>query len=78
MKLILQTGKPCTVRFVFLAISPVWARDPVTELVTDRPDQTESSSVVPLHLLQLETGFGLHPEAPDYFISAGVSYRIPE
>lgn len=33
------------------------AQQPVPELVTDRPDQTESSSVVPKKTLQLETGF---------------------
>lgn len=30
---------------------------PKNELVTDRPDQTESAVTVPLHHLQLETGF---------------------
>ena len=33
------------------------ARDELPDLVTDRPDQTESSTVVPLHSLQIETGF---------------------
>ena len=33
------------------------AQDGVPELITDRPDQTESSSVVPLNSLQIETGF---------------------
>lgn len=33
------------------------AQDEVFELVTDRPDQTESSAVVPRKSLQLETGF---------------------
>lgn len=28
-----------------------------TELITDRPDQTESAAVVPKHTLQVETGF---------------------
>ena len=35
----------------------VTAQEMVPELVTDRPDQTESSSVVPLKSLQIETGF---------------------
>lgn len=33
------------------------AQEVTPELVTDRPDQTESSSVVPLNSLQIETGF---------------------
>jgi hypothetical protein len=33
------------------------AQDEAAELVTDRPDQTESSSVVPHKSLQIETGF---------------------
>lgn len=28
----------------------------IPEMVTDRPDQTESSDIVPKHFLQLETG----------------------
>lgn len=35
----------------------VYASDETPGLVTDRPDQTESSSVVPLKSLQIETGF---------------------
>ena len=33
------------------------AQEGTPELITDRPDQTESSSVVPLGALQIETGF---------------------
>lgn len=36
-----------------------WSQNEVPELVTDRPDQTESSAVVPLHSLQVETGLVL-------------------
>lgn len=35
----------------------LFAQDDNPELVTDRPDQTESAVVVPLHSLQIETGF---------------------
>jgi hypothetical protein len=35
---------------------PAWSQSEVPELVTDRPDQTESSGVVPLRTLQIETG----------------------
>ena len=39
--------------FSLLAI----AQNQIPELITDRPDQTESSAVVPRKLLQIETGF---------------------
>jgi hypothetical protein len=43
---------------IFLVTSAyVKAQDKVPELVTDRPDQTESSAVVPPGSLQIETGF---------------------
>lgn len=35
-------------------VAPSWS---VPELITDRPDQTESSSTVPRKTLQIETGF---------------------
>jgi len=38
------------------------AQEAIPALVTDRPDQTESSSVVPLKSLQIETGFLLENE----------------
>lgn len=41
---------------ILLSIS-VKAQNESTELITDRPDQTESSVVVPLHYLQIESGF---------------------
>lgn len=34
-----------------------WSQEGSAELVTDRPDQTESSGVVPVRHLQIETGF---------------------
>ncbi len=44
--------------FIFLLfLSQLFSQEKSTELVTDRPDQTESSSVVPLNALQIETGF---------------------
>jgi len=33
------------------------AQEKNKELVTDRPDQTESAAIVPLHFLQIESGF---------------------
>ncbi len=41
--------------FLFSILSR--AQEEFPEMVTDRPDQTESSSVVPLKTLQIETGF---------------------
>ena len=41
------------------------AQDKAPELITDRPDQTESSSVVPLKSLQIETGFVLENDETD-------------
>lgn len=35
------------------------AQDTIPELITDRPDQTESSAVVPRKTIQIETGFVL-------------------
>jgi hypothetical protein len=35
----------------------VSAQEDIKELITDRPDQTESSSVVPTGMLQIESGF---------------------
>ncbi len=44
---------------ILLTIIPfiAFSQDEKVEMVTDRPDQTESSSVVPLKSLQIETGF---------------------
>lgn len=41
------------------------------ELVTDRPDQTESSAIVPLNSLQIETGFvSVQDESDTYELNA--------
>lgn len=40
-----------------------FSQNKVPELITDRPDQTESSSVVPKNSLQIETGFLLENDA---------------
>lgn len=42
-----------------------WSQKEVPELVTDRPDQTESSAVVPLRSLQVETGLVLTGDKTD-------------
>lgn len=61
---------------VFLVIS-VFARaqDIVPELITDRPDQTESSAVVPLKSLQIETGFMLETDETDLIQETSYAYN---
>jgi hypothetical protein len=44
-------------------------------LVTDRPDQTESSSVVPVHFLQIETGFIMKNDKMDSLIRKSFTYN---
>jgi hypothetical protein len=45
--------------FLFITIICLNAKsqDQPSELITDRPDQTESSAVIPIKSLQIETGF---------------------
>lgn len=43
------------------------AQDTIPELITDRPDQTESAAVVPLGALQIETGYILEVDENQYF-----------
>jgi hypothetical protein len=44
---------------LILTITTIYAKaqNEAPELITDRPDQTESSTVVPHKSLQIETGF---------------------
>lgn len=42
-----------------------FAQSDNSELTTDRPDQTESSSVVPLHFFQIESGFIMEMDETD-------------
>ncbi|MBS0010502.1 MAG: transporter [Bacteroidales bacterium] len=51
------------------------AQDEVPELVTDRPDQTESSALVPHKSLQIETGFVLENKETDYFKQMSFAYN---
>ncbi len=51
MKLYLATS----ILLLFSAL--VLSQEKEIELITDRPDQTESSAVVPINALQIETGF---------------------
>lgn len=45
------------------------------ELVTDRPDQTESAAIVPKHALQVETGFLVENDANNLFSSRSYTYN---
>ena len=51
---------------------------PPADLVTDRPDQTESAVTVPRGSLQLSAGHGLNDEAPGRFVGFGLSCRVPQ
>ncbi len=63
--------------FAFLLIIPIFckAQTDTPELVTDRPDQTESSSLVPVKSLQIETGFIMENDVIDYSRQNSVTYN---
>ena len=63
-----------TLFFIVLAII-VHAQEDVPELITDRPDQTESSVTVPLKALQIETGFMLANEQTDLLDLSSITYN---
>lgn len=46
-----------------------------TELITDRPDQTESAAVVPLKSLQIETGFVLANDENNLWKQTNTTYN---
>lgn len=45
------------------------------EMVTDRPDQTESSDIVPKHALQVETGLLVENDANNLFSTQSFTYN---
>jgi len=47
----------------------------IPELITDRPDQTESSAVVPHKSLQIETGFVLENNETDFIKQKSFAYN---
>ncbi len=61
---------------LLIALSTIaLSQENTIELITDRPDQTESSAIVPFHSLQIETGFIYqkdHSNNNDY-----ISYSYP-
>ncbi|MCB0433975.1 MAG: transporter, partial [Mangrovimonas sp.] len=44
-------------RPLLLAFTALLSLETFSQIITDRPDQTESSSTIPVNSLQLETGF---------------------
>ncbi len=50
------------VGFTLIVTLVAMAQEGIPELITDRADQTESSSPVPLKSLQIETGFMLEKD----------------
>jgi hypothetical protein len=64
--------------FLFLIVVltiAVKAQNETPELITDRPDQTESSVVVPFKSLQIETGFILENKEKNWFKQQTVAYN---
>lgn len=59
---------------VFIA-SFVKAQKVIPELITDRPDQTESSVVIPYKYLQIETGFIMENEKSNLFEKRNFAYN---
>ena len=59
---------------ILLTVSS-YAQDDYPELITDRPDQTESSATVPRHSLQVETGLLLENDANNLFTTSSFTYN---
>jgi hypothetical protein len=62
---------------VILILTSVYckAQDTIPELITDRPDQTESSAVVPIKSLQIETGFLMENDEIDNIKHKSFAYN---
>lgn len=54
--------KPILLFVIFYQFAFVYSQNEIPEMVTDRPDQTESSAVVPVKRFQVETGFVLESD----------------
>jgi hypothetical protein len=65
-----------TLLILLLAISSLaFSQTETPDLVTDRPDQTESSSVVPHKSLQIETGFMLESKESLFLTNKSYTYN---
>jgi len=60
--------------FLFFAVA-LQAQQQVPDLVTDRPDQTESAATVPKHFLQIETGFILENDENEISRNKSFAYN---
>lgn len=63
------------VLFFLIITASTKAQDNTPELITDRPDQTESSAIVPHHSLQIETGFVMESLETDLTIQKSFAYN---
>ncbi len=54
----LASGSICALALMLAAGAPVLATDGIPEIETDRPDQTETATVVPRGAIQFEGGIG--------------------
>ena len=64
------------VSLLFIALTAfVKAQDKGPELITDRPDQTESSAVVPHKSLQIETGFVMENDETNLVKQKSIAYN---
>jgi hypothetical protein len=59
----------------FLLALKLNAQETIPELVTDKPDQTESSGVVPHKALQLETGFVLENDETNFINQKKIAWN---
>ena len=64
-----------TLLFILLSLGLLAQEETSADLITDRPDQTESSSVVPLRSLQVETGFMLENKETNTFKKQSFAYN---
>lgn len=60
--------------FITFALTAI-AQDTIPDLITDRPDLTESSSVVPLFALQIETGFVVENYKTNFIVQKSFAYN---
>jgi len=63
---------------LILTITTIYAKaqNEAPELITDRPDQTESSTVVPHKSLQIEAGFVMENNETNFFKQKSFAYNI--
>jgi hypothetical protein len=65
-------------KFIFIVMTffiSLKAQENLPALITDRPDQTESSTVVPYRSLQVETGFVIEKNETDLFQQKSYTYN---